>query len=432
MKISQIKLSKVFRELFPLDDYLVIVIKESIQKDGYDSSQPVVLWKEKRILVDGHIRLEAAKRANLKDVPVVLRDFKDEDAAIEAAILYQRNRRNLTDAELFRVSEFLDKRRKRGGDHKSQEAKSISRNQEIDTSETTGQILGIGKNKISQIRAIRDYGSDDTKQEVMQDKKSINKAYEEVREERQIKKEESKKTFNRTNEKVDWANWTWNPVVGCKRGCPYCYAAVIAKRFYGNFKPTFYPERLSAPANTNIPKGGGVGSKSVFVSSMGDLFGDWVSQKWIETVMEVVRKNLQWNFIFLTKSPERLVGLDWTKNCWVGATVDCQARVEPTVKAFIKLKNQRKMGVPPVRFISCEPMTEAINFHNGLSQGAFNWLIIGGWGELTPIKVEPPKWEWIENLLRQARDSGCLVYFKPNLMVRPKEYPEEDVSRGRK
>jgi hypothetical protein len=37
-------------------------------------------------------------------------------------------------------------------------------------------------------------------------------------------------TFNRTNENVDWAKWTWNPVTGCLHNCVYCYARDIAER----------------------------------------------------------------------------------------------------------------------------------------------------------------------------------------------------------
>ena len=36
-----------------------------------------------------------------------------------------------------------------------------------------------------------------------------------------------KSTFNSTNEMVDWAKWTWNPVTGCEHNCIYCYARTI-------------------------------------------------------------------------------------------------------------------------------------------------------------------------------------------------------------
>ena len=34
--------------------------------------------------------------------------------------------------------------------------------------------------------------------------------------------------MNRTD--IDWCDVTWNPVTGCKRDCPYCYAKKIADR----------------------------------------------------------------------------------------------------------------------------------------------------------------------------------------------------------
>lgn len=31
--------------------------------------------------------------------------------------------------------------------------------------------------------------------------------------------------------KIDWATMSWNPVTGCRHGCPYCYARRTATRF---------------------------------------------------------------------------------------------------------------------------------------------------------------------------------------------------------
>lgn len=30
--------------------------------------------------------------------------------------------------------------------------------------------------------------------------------------------------------KIEWATHVWNPVTGCKHGCPYCYARRFARR----------------------------------------------------------------------------------------------------------------------------------------------------------------------------------------------------------
>lgn len=80
------------------------------------------------------------------------------------------------------------------------------------------------------------------------------------------------------------------------------------------------------------------GIPNVFTCSMGELFGDWVEQKWIDDILDAVRDAPQWNFLFLTKNPKRLVDIEWPENAWVGTTVDRQDRVEPAVKAMQKVK----------------------------------------------------------------------------------------------
>lgn len=104
--------------------------------------------------------------------------------------------------------------------------------------------------------------------------------------------------------KIEWCDMTWNPITGCYHGCEYCYARRIAHRFrnqdeesikmtkffkanYKNggdlvcleseskdpypveFVPTFHKNRLDEPLKRKKPT-------KIFVSSMGDLFGEWV------------------------------------------------------------------------------------------------------------------------------------------------------------
>lgn len=229
--------------------------------------------------------------------------------------------------------------------------------------------------------------------------------------------------FNRTNENVDWAWWTWNPVTGCKNNCPYCYARDIANRFYKEgFEPTFRPERLSAPQNTKVPPEAetDVAARSVFTVSMGDLFGPWVPQEWIDAVLEAVRKAPQWNFIFLTKFPKRLVEIDWPENAWVGTTVDVQARVALAEETLSQVE-------APVRWLSCEPLEEELTFSD------LSWcdlVVIGGRSKSTKMPAGQPKWEWVESLVSQARRAGSKVFFKANLksppgVKRPRELPEQ-------
>lgn len=231
-------------------------------------------------------------------------------------------------------------------------------------------------------------------------------------------------TFNQTNEMVDWAKWTWNPVTGCLHDCEYCYARDLAERFYPEkFEPTFHPERLKAPHFTKVPGKADdmslpeierIGWRNVFVCSMADLFGKWVPDEWIKAVLTEVRAAPQWNFLFLTKFPQRLAGIDWPKNAWVGTTVDKQYRVSIAEKAFRDVN-------APVKWLSCEPLLEDLTF---TSLEMFDWVVFGGQSKSTKTPAFQPPWPWVEHLQMQARAAGCLIYFKPNLLTRPQEYPE--------
>jgi protein gp37 len=228
--------------------------------------------------------------------------------------------------------------------------------------------------------------------------------------------------FNRTNDNVEWALWTWNPVTGCNHGCDYCYARDIANRFYEDlpegerFAPVFRPNRLHAPRRMKVPAAAArnVGEKNVFTGSMTDLFGKWVPQDWIDAVFHEVVRAEEWNFLFLTKFPQRLAEQQWPENAWVGTTVDRQARVATAERAF--------RGVTAgIKWLSVEPMLERLTFS---SLEMFDWVVIGGASESSQTPASQPPTEWVEHLVRQARAAGCQVYFKTNLGYRPREYPQ--------
>jgi protein gp37 len=162
-----------------------------------------------------------------------------------------------------------------------------------------------------------------------------------------------------------------------------------------------------------------VGEKNVFTGSMTDLFGKWVPQDWIDAVFHEVVHAAEWNFLFLTKFPQRLAEQDWPSNAWVGTTVDRQARVATAERSFRGVK-------AGVRWLSCEPMLERLTF---TSLEMFDWVVIGGASESSQTPASQPPTEWIEHLVRQARDAGCQVYFKTNLGYRPREYPSGAVAR---
>ena len=161
----------------------------------------------------------------LDTVPVVVKEFATEDEAFDYAVHNQRDRRNLTDADITRLVALVDERRKATRDDDSgkfttaQACAPVKR-----TSEQTAQTIGISPRKVEQTRTILDHAPEEIKQAVQSGEMSINRAYEETqqaRREEQVflspppqKKQASLPTFNQTNDNIEWAKWTWNPVTG--------------------------------------------------------------------------------------------------------------------------------------------------------------------------------------------------------------------------
>lgn len=217
-----------------------------------------------------------------------------------------------------------------------------------------------------------------------------------------------KPKFNQVNDNIGWARWSWNPVTGCLHNCEYCYARDIANRFYAEgFAPTFRPERLMAPQFTKVPETARESPewRRVFTCSMADLFGKWVSKAWIDAVFEQIVAAPQWEFLCLTKFPQRLAQLEWPDNVWAGTTVDKQHRVKLAQKHFAGVK-------AGVKWLSCEPLLEPLKFD---SLEMFDWVVIGACTESSGAPELAPEWDWVVDLYQQARNSGCKVYLKHNL-----------------
>ena len=202
--------------------------------------------------------------------------------------------------------------------------------------------------------------------------------------------------------KIDWCDSTWNPITGCLHNCPYCYARGIAKRFAGiadlpfyedvdpkeyygfiydnekdiydvfrqqerrsekgtivkaaypfGFAPTFHRYRLDEYKKKE--------TRTIFVSSMGDLFGEWVPDEWIKKVFEACESTPQHRYVFLTKNPKRYMELEIQgilpegNNYWFGSTATTQTEyfgesgyhntfisIEPICGSFDKIDNPVK------------------------------------------------------------------------------------------
>lgn len=112
-------------------------IVASMKKGGYDVSQPIHVWRRENVVIDGHTRKGAAIKAGLSLVAVYFHDFVSEDDAFDYAIRCQRDRRNLSEAQLLKLVSLVDQRKNFGaqvsgtvaGPSAQQTAKKIGTNQ---------------------------------------------------------------------------------------------------------------------------------------------------------------------------------------------------------------------------------------------------------------------------------------------------------------
>jgi protein gp37 len=229
-----------------------------------------------------------------------------------------------------------------------------------------------------------------------------------------------KVVFNQTNDSVDWASWTWNPITGCLHGCNFCYAREIAnsermRPYYPNgFEPTFHPYRLEAPKNTNVPKSDDERDGRVFVCSMADLFGKWVPDEWIRKVFDACIESPDWEYLFLTKWPARYSQMPLIPKAWYGASVIQQSDVNRVESAMQKIEGN------PVKWISLEPMQGPIKF-NDLSW--CNLVVIGSQTSTTQpegfVPAFAPDFDWVFDVVNQCREYGVPYYLKANLLTNP-------------
>ncbi len=254
------------------------------------------------------------------------------------------------------------------------------------------------------------------------------------------------------NTKIDWADMSWNPVTGCRKGCEYCYAARTARRFAGylsqgveargdqrkaeivqevkvpnceregvivldkplktmtaagrvvnapypfGFTPTFHRYRLGEPARKQRPR-------NIFVGSMTDLFGAWVPTRWIVEVLDACLAAPQHNYLFLTKNPQRYLEMDKVAllprrdNFWYGTTA-----TEEGQTYFISDHHKT--------FTSVEPMTGPLFPEAG---GILvDWVIVGAETGNRKNRVVPER-TWVEDLLGACREEGVPLFMKGNL-----------------
>ena len=448
------KIDPEFKEMIrPLTDEERGNLKQDIEKNG--CLDAVKCWRG--LVVDGHNRFEICGELGV-DYETVEMDFDDRTEALSWIISNQLARRNLT---TYEVSYLRGKRYKmemtagHGAKTGSQDDTQRTRTRLAKEYSVSPATISRDKDFAESLDIIAEKDGDAARQDILSRKTELPKKsviakaakYQPVEVEgpeddeakaqfiklsdwegldagkksEALKAPGSKAGLNKqSNDSIEWARWSWNPVTGCNHPCPYCYARDIANRWYEQrFEPSLLPDRLKTPFHHSVPQQAAdeIAYKNIFVCSMADLFGRWVPKEWIEAVLNTVRDCPQWNFLFLTKFPKRMAEFEYPENAWLGTSVDHQAKVKPAEKAFEKVQAE-------VKWLSVEPLLEPIKFSR---LEIFDWVVVGGSSKSTQTPEWHPPFDWVVDLHRQCREAGSKVYFKTNLLERLREYPGVDL-----
>jgi hypothetical protein len=194
----ELRTSPPFSELFPILPATRGAIERSIREKGFDASKPINVWRQENLVLDGHTRLLAAIAAGVYDVPIWFHEFEDEDAALQYAIANQRDRRNITGADIARCVLTVDARKKAGErtDLASTEARSTPRAsdpQSRKSAEHTAKIAGTSRATVERVRSIADHAKKDPTllNDVLQGKTTIRSAARVVDEQKRKKRKNS-------------------------------------------------------------------------------------------------------------------------------------------------------------------------------------------------------------------------------------------------
>ncbi|MFA6717088.1 MAG: ParB N-terminal domain-containing protein [Victivallales bacterium] len=191
MTTLELRRAAPFSTLFPIKENVLKKITEDMKTNGYDCAHPITVWAGNRCkVIDGNTRLEAALKAGMSTIPVVLKEFKTEDKALQYAIKSQSNRRNLTDSELLTCLTELDKRMSKAEAGAKRWEQASNEACSGKSAEKTAELLGVSRAKVERLRTVSEHAPAHIKNAVSAGKMSVNKAYNQTMENRRQEAED--------------------------------------------------------------------------------------------------------------------------------------------------------------------------------------------------------------------------------------------------
>jgi len=206
---------------------------------------------------------------------------------------------------------------------------------------------------------------------------------------------------------------TWPFFEGCKHRCKYCWAERFAHRRGYNFEP----RQIETQLKGTLRRTGLI----IGVSWTGDMWGDWVRNVCLESVLDKIRTLPKNIFVPLTKNPARYLEYKHRipQNVILGATIESNIHYPAITDAPAPVERYKAMRSLDLekfkKFLIIEPIMK------------FDVEILVQWiGEINPVAVEigadsgnnqlpEPSFKEIHELVKRIRYSGIKVLLKGNL-----------------
>ena len=223
------------------------------------------------------------------------------------------------------------------------------------------------------------------------------------------------------NTKIEWADHTWNPWIGCTKvspACDNCYAAELMDNRYGRAKWGAGEARVrTAASNWRQPiKWNRIAERDgtrpfVFCASLADVFDNEVDPAWRADLFALIRQtpNLVWllltkrigNVLSMTSAIEESP-LYLPPNVAIGATMANQAEYNRDCLKLTFVPERRNVEFT---FGSFEPLLGEVR----LDDNAPDWIIVGG---ESGKAARPMNLDWARTLKADAERLGRVFNFK--------------------
>lgn len=210
------------------------------------------------------------------------------------------------------------------------------------------------------------------------------------------------------NTKIEWADHTFNPWMGCTRvspACDNCYAAEMMDSRYGRVKwgagePRVRTKDWSKPRKWDRDTPGAF----VFCASLADVFDNEVSTDWRADLFSLIADTPNLTWLLLTKrigNVEKMVER-LPRNVAIGATMATQEEYDRDARKLFRVGINLQ---PAFTFGSFEPLLGAVR----LDDYAPQWVIVGG--ESGP-NARPMNLDWARQIKADAVLYGRIFNFK--------------------